>query len=62
MDSVLSGGLLPESVPVARIVDPVMAQSMGTYVLTAVMNIHRKTDDYRVRAQHKRCWKQTPMN
>ncbi len=51
VDSVLSGGgVLPDSVPVARIVDPVMAQSMGTYVLAAVINIHRKTDDYLVRA------------
>lgn len=46
VDSVLSNNLVPLSVPIARIVDPVMAQSMGTYILCAVLNLHRKTDDY----------------
>ena len=48
VDSVLSQGLVPTSLPIGRIVDPIMSQSMAMYILCAVLNLHRKTEDYQV--------------
>ena len=39
VDHILNGNLIPENVPVVRIVDPYMAKSMSHWVLLSILNI-----------------------
>jgi len=43
VDHILNGNLIPENVPVVRIVDPYMAKSMSHWVLLSILNIIRET-------------------
>lgn len=46
VDSLLQDTTLPRHVPLLRVVDPLMAQRMATWVLWGVINIQRKCDAY----------------
>ena len=46
VDHILNGNLIPENVPVVRIVDPYMAKSMSHWVLLSILNIIRETYGY----------------
>ena len=46
VDHILNGNLIPENVPVVRIVDPYMAKSMSHWVLLSTLNIIRETYGY----------------
>jgi glyoxylate/hydroxypyruvate reductase A len=54
VDNILSDPDLPEHVPITRIVDPSMAQSMSEYVVMSVLNYCRRSRFFRDReAQQK---------
>ncbi|GLC48689.1 hypothetical protein PLESTB_000126100 [Pleodorina starrii] len=55
VDHAMRPGLIPPGVDIVRIVDPLMAQRMATWVLWAVINFQRKMDLYG-RAQAERRW------
>ena len=46
VDHILNESLIPENVPVVRIVDPYMAKSMSHWVLLSTLNIIRETYGY----------------
>ena len=46
VDHILNENLIPENVPVVRIVDPYMAKSMSHWVLLSILNIIRETYGY----------------
>jgi len=46
VDHILNESLIPENVPVVRIVDPYMAKSMSHWVLLSILNIIRETYGY----------------
>ena len=46
VDHILNGNLIPENIPVVRIVDPYMAKSMSHWVLLSILNIIRETYGY----------------
>ena len=46
VDHILNGSLIPENIPVVRIVDPYMAKSMSHWVLLSILNIIRETYGY----------------
>ena len=46
VDHILNGNLIPENIPVVRIVDPYMAKSMSHWVLLSILNIIRDTYGY----------------
>ena len=46
VDHILNENLIPENVPVVRIVDPYMAKSMSHWVLLSTLNIIRETYGY----------------
>ncbi|MDF1585187.1 2-hydroxyacid dehydrogenase [Marinimicrococcus flavescens] len=52
---VRSGVALPENVPLARLVDPLMSQRMAEYALHGVMRFHRRFDLYE-RQQQAALW------
>ncbi|NIR32492.1 MAG: glyoxylate/hydroxypyruvate reductase A [Gammaproteobacteria bacterium] len=58
VDHILRDPDLPD-VPIVRLVDPSLVQSMTEYVVLAVLNHHRQLDAYR-RLQTQRRWKQLP--
>ncbi len=47
VDHILADPHLPEGVPITRVVEHSMAQSMSEYVVLAVLNFCRQFDDYR---------------
>eukprot|EP00198_Chlamydomonas_reinhardtii_P012410 XP_001701747.1 predicted protein [Chlamydomonas reinhardtii] len=53
VDHAMRPGLIPPGVEILRIVDPLMAQRMATWVMWAVVNFQRKMDLY-ARAQAER--------
>ena len=46
VDHILNENLIPENIPVVRIVDPYMAKSMSHWVLLSILNIIRETYGY----------------
>jgi len=56
VDHLLSDDTIPESIQFTRIVAPSLSGQMADYVLTAVLNIIRKTDHY-IDQQQKAVWK-----
>ncbi|KAG2435198.1 hypothetical protein HXX76_007281 [Chlamydomonas incerta] len=61
VDHAMRPGLIPPGVEILRIVDPLMAQRMATWVMWAVVNFQRKMDAY-ARAQAERRWDKTVEN
>lgn len=59
IDHLLNDTQFPKDIPVARIVDPLLAQSMFEYILTAVMHYFRDFDIYKTQ-QQKKSWQQQP--
>ncbi|MEW5297742.1 MAG: hypothetical protein WDW38_006924 [Sanguina aurantia] len=57
VDHILNTGGLAESVAITRIVDPLMAQRMSTFVTWAVINGHRGMDGH-AEAQRSSIWNQ----
>ncbi|KXZ47624.1 hypothetical protein GPECTOR_34g783 [Gonium pectorale] len=55
VDHAMKPGLIPSGVDVLRIVDPLMAQRMATWVMWAVINFQRRMDAY-ARAQAESRW------
>lgn len=55
VDSLLREATLPRSVPLLRVIDPLMAQRMATWVLWGVINVQRRCDEY-WHAQLKKNW------
>jgi glyoxylate/hydroxypyruvate reductase A len=60
VDHLLDDPLLPEGVPIARLVDPNMIEQMSEYVLYAVLHFHRHFDVYD-RFQRERRWEELPL-
>jgi glyoxylate/hydroxypyruvate reductase len=56
VDHLLAPGMRLPDVPLVRIVDPVMAERMASWVLAAVLFGHRQLDVY-VRQQRERSWR-----
>lgn len=46
VDSLLNDPTLPRHLPLLRVIDPLMAERMATWVLWGVINIQRKCDAY----------------
>jgi glyoxylate/hydroxypyruvate reductase A len=63
VDHLLQDPALPESLPILRLTDPLLAQSMFEYVCAAAMSFLRDFDVYQ-RQQEQRRWHQhpTPMS
>ncbi|MEQ9349610.1 MAG: glyoxylate/hydroxypyruvate reductase A, partial [Alphaproteobacteria bacterium] len=59
-DAILAKGEIPESVPVARVVDPVMSNRMAEYVLAATLRFQRRFDDYALQ-QSRQEWQRLPQ-
>jgi len=55
VDSILSIPEIPRHVPLLRVIDPLMAERMATWVLWGVINSQRRCDAYAV-AQRQRRW------
>ncbi|GIL88859.1 hypothetical protein Vretifemale_16785, partial [Volvox reticuliferus] len=55
VDHAIGPGIIPPGVEIVRIVDPLMAQRMATWVMWAVINFQRKMDLYG-KAQAERRW------
>jgi glyoxylate/hydroxypyruvate reductase A len=60
VDRLLSDPTLPVSIPVAKLVDPAMAQSMLETVVTSTLFIHRQFPAY-LRQQERAQWQQLPQ-
>lgn len=60
VDHIAADTTLPSAVPVARLVDHDLTRQMVEYVILAVLNRHRRIDDYRD-LQAKREWRVLPM-
>lgn len=59
IDHLLADKQFPIGVPVVRIVDPELVQSMSEYIVLAVLNHFRKFETYAA-YQRKRLWRQEP--
>lgn len=59
VDGVLDDPSLPPGLPVARLVDPIMADRMAEYVAGHVLRHHLRLDDYRAQAAERR-WQRHP--
>ncbi len=57
IDHLLGDAFLPKHLPVVRLVDPLLAQSMFEYICTAVMYYFREFDLYQMQQRHG-CWRQ----
>jgi glyoxylate/hydroxypyruvate reductase len=60
VDRLLSDPMLPENVPIVRLVDPNLTQAMTECALACVMALHRQLPAY-ARQQAGREWKQLPQ-
>lgn len=60
VESLLGDATLPTEVPLARLVDPQMAETMTETVIQHVLNAHRDYDTYRDQ-QAARLWRQLPQ-
>jgi glyoxylate/hydroxypyruvate reductase A len=61
VDSLLADPTLPRHVPLLRVIDPLMAERMSTWVLWGVINIQRKCDAY-FAAQRESKWDKSIEN
>lgn len=59
-DAVLKDPVIPRDLPVARLVDPQLANTMSLFVLAAVLRYHRQLDEYQ-RQQAGGVWKRLPV-
>ena len=59
VDHLLKDSSIPENIKLTRVVVPSLADQMGDYVLSAVLNIIRKSDLYRTQQQES-VWKVQP--
>ena len=59
IDHVLNDAFLPKHLPVLRLVDPLLAQSMFEYILAAVMHYFREFDLYQAQ-QSQLLWQPQP--
>lgn len=57
VDHLFAAGAPPPAVPITRLVDPLMAERMASYVLAAVLQHHRDLTTYR-RQQDQGVWRQ----
>ncbi|MEL6537299.1 MAG: glyoxylate/hydroxypyruvate reductase A [Bacteroidota bacterium] len=57
VDHMLADSLMPEGIPITRIVDPALAWSMSNFVITAMLNYHRNWEHFRDQQKVKR-WAQ----
>src|ERR1700740_3590396 len=60
VDGLLGDPALPENIPLARLVDPAMAQSMAEGAIAAVLYLHRQFPAYLLQ-QAKHTWRQLPQ-
>jgi glyoxylate/hydroxypyruvate reductase A len=60
VDFLLKNGETPPGVPIARLVDPLMAARMATYVLAAILRVERRLDAYS-RQQAIGLWRRLPQ-
>ena len=60
VDHLLEDMTLPRHVPIVRLVDPYMTESMSEYVLTQVLRLHRQDFAYRTQ-QRERVWHELPQ-
>ena len=60
VDFIVERGALPPGVPVARLVDPIMAGRMAEYVLAAILRVERRFDAY-ARQQDEGLWRRLPQ-
>ena len=60
VESLLTDTTLPPDVPLARLVDPGMTETMTETVLQHVLNAHRSYEEYREQ-QAARLWRQVPQ-
>lgn len=60
VDFLLNNGEIPPGVPIARLVDPLMAARMAEYVLAAILRIERRFDAY-TRQQANGLWRRLPQ-
>lgn len=60
VDRLLGDPALPKNIPLARLIDPAMAQSMVEGAVAATMFVHRQLPAY-LRQQHHRTWRQLPQ-
>ncbi len=60
VDHIFADPKLPTGVPIARLVDPVMAQRMAEYVLAEILRRQRRLDDYATQ-QRERTWRELPQ-
>jgi len=60
VDHVLADPLLPESVPIVRLVDPYMTAAMSEYVQLQVLRLHRQDPLY-LQQQRERVWRERPQ-
>lgn len=60
VESLLTDTTLPTDVPLARLVDPGMTETMTETVLQHVLNAHRSYEEYREQ-QAARLWRQVPQ-
>ncbi|HEY6924915.1 MAG TPA: glyoxylate/hydroxypyruvate reductase A [Steroidobacteraceae bacterium] len=60
VDRLLGDPALPRNIPIARLIDPAMAQSMVEGAVAATLFVHRQLPAY-LRQQHHRTWRQLPQ-
>ncbi len=60
VDRLLGDPELPQNIPVARLIDPTMAQTMVEAAIAATLFIHRQFPAY-LRQQQTRSWRQLPQ-
>ena len=61
VDSLMGDTTLPQHIPLLRVIDPLMAERMATWVLWGVINIQRKCDEY-LEAQRESRWDKSIEN
>lgn len=60
VDRLLADATLPEAVPIARMVDPMMNRAMAETAAWAVLSVHRRAFDYAAQ-QRQTQWRQLPQ-
>ena len=60
VDKLLADATLPNSVPIARMVDPMMNKAMAETAAWAVLSLHRRAFDYAAQ-QRQTQWRQLPQ-
>ena len=60
VDRLLADATLPQGVPVARMVDPMMSRAMAETAAWAVLSVHRRAFDYAAQ-QRQTQWRQLPQ-